>query len=58
MDAIEQHFAEDDPAFVTKLTKPSWRVRLSGPALCVVGRLASNLASLALLVPHQAGPSG
>lgn len=49
LDAIEQHLAEDDPALATKLSKPSWHLRLSGTALFVVGLLATYATGLTLL---------
>ena len=49
LDAIEQHLAEDDPAFATKLSRPAWHLRMSGTALFVVGLLTTYVIGLALL---------
>ena len=49
LDAIEQHLAEEDPAFVTKLSRPRWHARLSGTALFVIGLLTTYVAGLSLL---------
>lgn len=46
LNAIEQHLAEEDPVFATKLTKPSWHMRLSGTALFVVGLMTTYVAGL------------
>ena len=50
LDAIAQHVAEEDPALVTKLTRPAWYVRLPGPALFVVGLLTTYLAGLTAMI--------
>ncbi len=47
--AIEQHLAEEDPAFATKLSRPRWHARLSGTALFVIGLLTTYVAGLTLL---------
>ena len=49
LDAMEQRLAAEDPAFATKLTKPSWHVRLSDTAWFVVGLLTTYVAGLTLL---------
>ncbi|RAS67189.1 hypothetical protein C8D87_103528 [Lentzea atacamensis] len=49
LSAIEQHLAEDDPAFVTKLNTPSWHMRLSGTALFILGLLTTYVTGLVLL---------
>ncbi|MEU3648843.1 DUF3040 domain-containing protein [Lentzea sp. NPDC034063] len=50
LDAIAHHLKEDDPQFVTKLSKPSWHVRLSGNALFVLGLLSTYLVGLTMVV--------
>lgn len=49
LDAIEQHLAQEDPAFATKLSKPRWHLRLSGTALFAIGLLTTYVAGLTLL---------
>lgn len=46
LDAIEQHLAQEDPAFATKLSKPWWHLRLSGTALFAIGLLTTYVAGL------------
>lgn len=50
LDAMERQLAEDDPAFATKLAKPSWHARLPGKALFVVGLLTTYVIGLTLVV--------
>ena len=50
LDAIAQHLEEDDPQFVTKLSKPSWHARLSGNALFALGLLSTYLVGLTVVV--------
>lgn len=50
LEAIEQHLAADDPAFVTKLSRPRWHLGLSATALFVIGLLTTYVAGLALVV--------
>lgn len=49
LDAIEQHLAQEDPAFAAKLSRPRWHLRLSGTALFVIGLLTTYVAGLTLL---------
>lgn len=49
LDAIEQHLAQEDPEFATKLSKPRWHLRLSGTALFAIGLLTTYVAGLTLL---------